>query len=168
MEDDAPLAEPVWVGDSHRRRAGHLYGLIVCGAVLATAPDEFRLARVAVMMFATLTIYWAAETYVHWFSAHSVAGRDLSRHEGWQIVRDGWPLVAACGLPLLFIALEALLGVETPRALDLALGFNTALLAFVGWQMGRAGGLSGARLALSVGAAGFLGAALITLKTLTH
>jgi hypothetical protein len=34
--------------------------------------------------------------------------------------------------------------------------------------MGKAGGLTGARLALSAGASGLLGVALVTLKTLMH
>jgi len=37
---------PALLSDPHRRRAGHLYGLIISGAVLATAPDDFRLARI--------------------------------------------------------------------------------------------------------------------------
>ena len=65
-------------GDPHRRQASHLYGLIVSGAVLATAPDDFRLVRVAVLLFGTLVIYWAAETYVHWIAARSVVQRHLT------------------------------------------------------------------------------------------
>jgi hypothetical protein len=71
-------------------------------------------------------------------------------------------------VPLLFLGLEALLGVETSVALDVTLAVNTVLLFLVGWQMGKAGGMTGARLALSVGASGLLGVALIMLKSLMH
>jgi hypothetical protein len=168
MDDDATLATPVPTGDRHRREAAHLYGLIVTGAVLATAPDEFRLARVAILMLCTLTIYWAAETYAHWIAARALVQRGLRREERRRIVRDGWPLVAACAVPLLFLTVEALLGVETARALDLTLVVNTMLLFILGWQMGRAGGLRGASLALSAATTGLLGLALIALKASLH
>ncbi len=145
-----------------------MYGLIVSGAVLATASDEFPLRRVAVILLITLLIYWAAETYVHWIAARILVQRDLNREERAGLVRDGWPLITACAVPLLFLGIEALLGVETSLALDLTLAVNTALLFGVGWQMGKSGGLTGTRLALSVGATGLLGVALIALKTLMH
>ena len=78
MDGDVTHTEPGEPGDHHRHRAAHLYGLIVSGAVLATAADEFRLVRVAVILLCTLCIYWAAETYVHWIAARSLVQRDLS------------------------------------------------------------------------------------------
>ena len=159
---DVPEADP------HRRRAAHLYGLIVTGAVLATASDDFRLSRVALLLLSTLAIYWAAETFVHWSAVRAHVRRPLSRVERRMIVRDGWPLVAACAVPLLCLTLEALLGVETSVALDVTLALNALLLFFTGWQMGKDGGLTGARLAVSSVAAGLLGVALIALKSLLH
>ena len=161
-------AVTVPAADDHRRRAAHFYGLIVSGAVLSTAPDEFRLLRVAILLLGTLLVYFAAETYVHWLAARSVVGRDLTPAERRQVVRDGWPLVTACAVPVLFLTLEALLGVETSVALNWALVLNAGLLFLVGWRMGRAEELTGRRLALSVAGAGLLGVALIGLKTLTH
>ena len=168
MENGGTLASPVPTGDPHRRRAAHLYGLIVSGAVLATAADDLRLIRVAVILLSTLAIYWAAETYVHWIAARTLVQRDLSRVELRAIIRDGWPLVAASAVPLLVLGLEALLGVETALALDVTLAINTVLLFVVGLQMGRSGGLTGARLLLSAGTTGLLGVALIALKALMH
>jgi hypothetical protein len=168
MENDLTHIESVPTGDVHRRSAAHFYGLIISGAVLATAPNEFRLSRVAVILFGTLLIYYAAETYVHWLAARSVVRRDLTPAERRQILSDGWPLVTACAVPVLFLTLEAVLGVETSLALDLALVLNAALLFLVGWRMGRAEDLTGGKLALSVSAAGLLGVALIALKTLMH
>lgn len=168
MAGDATQAKPVEAADAHRRRAAHLYGLIVSGAVLASAPQDFRLSRVAVILVCTLGIYWAAETYVHWIAARTLVQRDLTPEERRKIVADGWPLVAACAVPLLFLAGEALLGVETSVALDLTLAVNAVLLFIVGRQMGTAGGLAGLRLAISSGATGLLGLSLILLKTLMH
>ena len=90
-------------------------------AVLATASDEFRLGRIAVVLVVTLLVYWAAETYVHWIAMRALVQRDLTAGERRRIVRDGWPLVAASGVPLLFLGLEALVGMETSVALDLTL-----------------------------------------------
>ncbi len=154
--------------DPHRRRASHLYGLIITGAVLATAPEEFRLLRVAVLLLGTLCVYWAAETYVHFMAARTVLQRALSRDERRAIVRDGWPLVAACTVPLVLLLLEALVGMRTSTALDLTLAVIAALLFVLGWRMGRASGLTGARLLLSTCIAGLLGIAMILLKTLLH
>ena len=154
--------------DVHRRRAAHLYGLIVSGAVLATASDEFRLSRIAVVLVVTLLVYWAAETYVHWIAARSVVQRHLTGAERRAIVRDGWPLVASCAVPVAFLLIEALLGVDTSVALDITLVVNLVLLMGVGWQMSRASGLNGFGLVASVGATGLLGAAMIVLKTFLH
>ena len=168
MEDDVTVGTDALVADPHRQRAGHLYGLIVTGAVLATVPDDFRLIRVAVVLLCTLAIYWAAETYVHWIATRTHVGRTLTRDERRFIVRDGWPLVAACAVPLLCLTLEALLGVETSVALHVTLALNAVLLFVTGWQMGAAGGLTGVRLAISSVAAGLLGISLIALKSLLH
>lgn len=151
-----------------RRDASYLYGLIVSGMVLATVPAEFRLARVALSLFATLLIYWAAETYVHWIATRTLVRRPLTTAERHMIVRDGWPLVSACGAPLVLLTLEAVLQVETDLAIDLALGLNALLLFVVGWRMGRAGGLSGYQLVQSAGTAGLLGIALVGLKIGMH
>ena len=64
----APPSSTLPIEGQHRRRAANLYGLIISGAVLATAPDDIRLARVALLLFGTLLVYWAAETYVHWIA----------------------------------------------------------------------------------------------------
>ena len=165
MEDEATSALQA---DPHRRQAGHLYGLIVTGAVLATAPDEFRLARVAVLLLGTLCIYWAAETYVHWMASRTLLQRNLRRGERLAVIRDGWPLVAACGVPLLLLLLEAIVGMETKKALDLTLAVNAALLFGVGWQMGRASGLVGIRQLGSAAVTGLLGVLMVVLKTQLH
>ena len=159
---------PALLSDPHRRRAGHLYGLIISGAVLATAPDDFRLVRIAVLLLGTLCIYWLAETYVHWMAARTLRRRDLTRPERRAIIVDGWPLVAASAVPLAALALEAVLGIETKVALDITLAVNAAMLFAIGWRMGKVSGLTGGKLVLSAGLAGLLGVTMIGLKTLMH
>ncbi len=159
---------PGFQADHHRRRAGHLYGLIVTGAVLATAPDDFRLVRVAVLLIGTLCIYWAAETYVHWIATRTMLQRDLRPEERRAVVRDGWPLVAACGVPLALLFVEAVFGMETKKALDLTLAVNAGLLFVLGWQMGRSSGLNAPRQLMSAAITGLLGVLMIVLKTQLH
>jgi hypothetical protein len=154
--------------DAHRRRASYLYGLIVSGAVLAAAPESLRIGRIIAALLATLVIYWASETYVHWIATRQVLERDLTSAERRQLVLDGWPLVTACAVPALLLMIESVLGVETSVAVDVALLANTGLLVVVGYRMSRAGGLRGGRLLLSAGAAGVLGVGVIALKTLLH
>ncbi len=161
-------AASVTQGDPHRRRAAHLYGLIVSGAVLATVPDDFRLVRVALVLLGTLIIYWAAETYAHWMAARTVHQRDLTRDELRNIVADGWPLVAASAIPLALLAAEALVGMDTQLAVDITLAVNAVLLFALGWRMGRVSGLTGARLLLGAAISGLLGVTLIALKSLNH
>ncbi len=136
--------------------------------MLATAPEDLRPIRVALLVLSTLAIYWAAETYVHWIATRTQARRPLSRDERLMIVRDGWPLVAACAVPLICLTVEALLGVETSVALDVTLALNAGLLFVTGWHMGVTGGLTGWRLALASAIAGLLGIALIVFKSLLH
>lgn len=176
---DTPAAAPVPAaehedegrydaGDPHRRRSAHLYGLIVSGAVLATAPESFRIGRVAFMLVATLAIYWIAETYVHWIATRTIHGRDLTRTERMRIIKDGWPLMAACIVPVIVLLGEAVLQIETDTAIKVALMVNTLLLGAVGWNMGRAGGLRGARLVASSFVTALLGVVMVVLKTTLH
>lgn len=151
--------------DVHRRRASYLYGLIVSGAVLATAAETYRISRVAIALLSTLLIYWASETYVHWMAAREQLGRPLRPVERRHVVLDGWPLVTACAVPLVVLLVEALLRVEDSLAVDIALGTNTVLLLLVGYRMSRASGITGWRLWLSSAMAGMLGVAIIVMKS---
>lgn len=154
--------------DLHRRRASYLYGLIVSGAVLAATPPTDRLELVALTLLGTLVVYWAAETYVHWMTARAVLHRDLTGPERRGLVLDGWPLVAACAVPVAVLVVEELLRIDGPRAVEVALLVNAGLLVVVGHSMGRDSGLTGWRLAGSSVLAGVLGLAVVGLKTLLH
>ncbi|WP_146807299.1 hypothetical protein [Cellulomonas persica] len=165
MSDSAGQVEPERL---HRRRASHLYGLIISGSVLAAAPVEFGLGRVAAAVVFTLTVYWVAESYAHWIAARTVHRRDLTRDEQRTVLADGLPLVASCLVPVGVLLVEAALGVQTKVGVDVALVVNVVLLVVVGWRMGRAGGLRGVRLVLSALVTGLLGVVMIVLKHALH
>jgi hypothetical protein len=166
MSDQAAPHAPHQGPDLHRRRASYLYGLIVSGAVLATASEAYRISRVILALLATLVIYWASETYVHWIAAREHLQRNLTPQERRLLVLDGWPLVTACAVPAIVLTVEALLRVEDARAVDIALAVNALLLLVVGYQMSRQSALAGWRLWVSTAMAGALGVAIIVVKTL--
>ncbi len=168
MQDAHDTLELDPLADFHRREASYLYGVVISGAVLATSSTEDRLAQVVGQMFITLVVYWLAETYVHLIAARTLLQRRLSTVERRAIAADGWPLVAACVVPAIFIGVEALLGVPTERAVKLALSVNALLLLGVGWEMSRAGGLRGWRLVVSAVSASLLGLAMVFLKAGLH
>jgi hypothetical protein len=171
---DVAAAEPGPTGGGldggrlHRRRASHLYGLIISGSVLASAPTHFSLVRIALAVLGTLVVYWSAETYAHWIAARTVHGRDLTGDEKRAVLADGLPLVAACIVPAAVLLVERLLHVEVSRGVDVALAVNVVLLLVVGWRMSRAGGLTGWRRAGSTLITGLLGVAMIALKLALH
>lgn len=151
-----------------RRRSAYLYGLVITGSVLAAAPTDLGLVRVAALLGGTLVVYWCAETYAHVIAARTLVGRALHPAERREIVTGGFPLVAACAVPVVVLLVEALLRVEPSVAVDVALTVNVALLLVVGWRMSTAGGLTGFRHVLATAAAGLLGVAMIVLKLSLH
>jgi hypothetical protein len=79
-----------------------------------------------------------------------------------------FPLVLAGCAPAVVIFIEAIAGVATPAAVQVALVVNVALIAAVGWIMSPAERrVSPRRFAYAAGTA-LLGIALIGLKTLLH
>ncbi|ACQ82375.1 hypothetical protein Bcav_4135 [Beutenbergia cavernae DSM 12333] len=154
--------------DPFVRRSAYLYGLIITGSVLAAAPEDLGLVRVAALLGGTLVVYWSAETYADCIAARTVLGRPLDAHERRRVLTDGFPLVAACAVPGVVLLAEAVLRVEPALAVDVALLVNVVLLMVVGWRMGTAGGLTGGKRALTTAAAGLLGVAMIGLKLVLH
>lgn len=155
-------------GRALRRRAGHLYGLVITGSVLAAAPEGRMLGRVALAAVATLAVYWATESYAHWIAARAHLGRDLTGPERREVLADGLPLVAACGVPALVLVAEAVLGVEQRTGILLALVVNVGLLVGVGWAMATSGALRGWRRAGAATGTGLLGVLMIGLKLALH
>lgn len=167
-EDQSAAGElsPV-AGARLRRRAAHLYGLIVSGAVLAAAPDDVRLALLGIALVGTVGIYWIAETYVHWAAARTIRGHRLRASERREMLHDGLPLLTAAIVPLLVLLVEAVLSVETATAVRIALWVNVVLLVVTGWRISPATEGLGIRWGFAA-LTGVLGLAMIGLKTLLH
>jgi hypothetical protein len=151
-----------------RRRAAYFYGLIVCGAVLAADPEDVRVWVLGVALVGTVLVYWVAETYVHWVAARSSHRRSLTRAESWATIADGFPLVLACAVPTVVLFIEAVAGISTPTAVQVALIVNVILLVGVGWRMNPSQRQLGWRRICYALATGLLGVAMIGLKTLLH
>jgi hypothetical protein len=169
--DDTPgvdAASALPADSQVRRRAAHLYGLVVTGAVLGASPDGVELGHLVLALVGTLIVYWAADTYVHWMATRAVQGRRLDAHQRREAVRDGLPLVAACTIPVIVLLAELVLSVPTDRAVRIAMVVNIALLLGVGWEISTSGGLAGWRRIGLVIATGLLGAVMILLKSLLH
>jgi hypothetical protein len=155
-------------GSSLRRRAAYFYGLIICGAVLAADPENIQLWIVGVALVGTVLVYWIAETYVHWVAARSANKRPLTKAERWETISDGFPLVLACAVPVLVVFIEAIAGVSTATAVQVALLVNVGLLVVVGWVMSPDDRpLAWRRFGYAI-ITGLLGVAMIGLKTLLH
>lgn len=150
--------------NARRSKASALYGLIIAGAVLATASPTARLAFVALSLVATLTVYWVAETYVHVMAERQAEQHELSRAHMALIARDGLPLITVSAIPLAILLLGAAVGLETALAEDLALYANTVLLLIGGYRMSRDAGVKGGRLVIATMISGLLGLAMIGLK----
>jgi hypothetical protein len=159
-----PPRDDAIVPNARRTKASALYGLIIAGAVLATAGPEARLAFVAVSLVATLTVYWVAETYVHVMAERQAEHHELSRAQMGAIARDGLPLITVSAIPLAILLAGAVLGIETALAEDLALYANTILLLIGGYRMSRDAGVTGGRLVVSTMISGLLGLAMVGLK----
>lgn len=154
--------------ESYEQRSAYLYGLIITGSVLASAPEGIGLVRVAVLLGGTLLVYWCAETYASLIAARTVARRPLRPSERREVLAAGLPLVAACAVPAVVVLAEAVLGVEPSVAVDVALLVNLTLMLVVGWRMSTASGLTGGRRVLATAAAGLLGLGMIALKLSLH
>jgi len=163
---DRDVGEPP--ADPYQLRPAYLYGLVVTGSVLAAAPEDLGLVRVAALLAGTVAVYWCAETYAHLIAARMRLRRTLEPRELREIAAAGLPLMAACAIPALVLGAEAVLGVEPVLAVDVALTVNVALLVVVGWRMSTASGLTGARRLVSTSLAGLLGVAMIVLKLTLH
>jgi hypothetical protein len=155
-------------GESYEQRSAYLYGLIITGSVLAAAPEDGGLVRIAALLGGTLLVYWCAEAYAHLIAARTLARRPLHAAERRHVLAEGLPLVAACAVPGVVLLAEAVLRVPPSVAVDVALIVNLALLLVVGWRMSTAGGMTGGGRLVATAVAGVLGVAMIWLKLSLH
>jgi hypothetical protein len=152
-----------------RRRSAGIYGTIVASAVLAAGGAHLRTVPLAVAVFVTLLVYWAAEGYAVLLGEHAHAGRLPT----WSHVRASlaaiWPMVTASYIPLLSLLVARVLGATTKTAATVALVVAIALLLVHGWAGGTALQLRGLRLLAVTLIAGAFGLVMILLKLLvTH
>ena len=165
--DGAP--PPALNRSAARRRSAGIYGTIVVSAVLAAGGAHLRTLPLAVTVFVTLLVYWAAEGYAELLGEHAHAGRLPT----WSDVRASlagiWPMVTASYLPLLSLLVARVLGADTKTAATVALVVAIALLLVQGWMGGKAARLQGLRLLVVTLVAGAFGVMMILLKLLvTH
>jgi hypothetical protein len=165
--DGAP--PPALNRSAARRRSAGIYGTIVVSAVLAAGGAHLRTVPLAVTVFVTLLVYWAAEGYAELLGEHAHAGRLPT----WSDVRASlagiWPMVTASYLPLLSLLVARVLGADTKTAATVALVVAIALLLVQGWMGGKAARLQGLRLLVVTLMAGAFGVMMILLKLLvTH
>ena len=164
---DAPLRSGH--GDVGRRRSAGIYGTIVASAVLAAGGSHLRTAPLAITVFVTLLVYWAAEGYAVLLGEHAHAGRLPT----WPEVRTSlaaiWPMVTASYVPLASLLAARVLGADPATAATVALLVAIVLLLLHGWMGGRASQLRGLRLLAVTLVAGAFGVVMILLKLLvTH
>jgi hypothetical protein len=156
-------------GDVGRRRSAGIYGLVVASAVLAAGGSHLRTAPLAIAVFVTLLVYWAAEGYAVLLGEHAHAGQLPT----WSEVRTSlaaiWPMVTASYVPLASLLAARVLGADPAAAATVALVVTIGLLLVHGWMGGRASRLHGLRLVAVTLVAGAFGVVMILLKlVVTH
>jgi hypothetical protein len=160
--DDAPL--PSARSIAARRRSAGIYGTIVVSAVLAAGGGHLRTAPLAVTVFVTLLVYWAAEGYAELLSEQIHAGHLPTRVQLRASLAAIWPMVSASYVPLLSLLVATVLGATTKDAATAALVVTIGLLLAHGWAAGRASQLGGLRLLAVTLVAGAFGVMTILLK----
>jgi hypothetical protein len=147
-----------------RRRAAGIYGIIITAAVLASAGKALSTPALAVAVFVTLLVYWAAEQYAELLGERAEHGHLPT----WPRIRAGlgdtWTMVTACYVPVLALIAGRLLGASASMAANIALAVAVVLLIIHGWAAGRAAELRGIHLVVVTLIAGGLGAMMIVLK----
>lgn len=166
--DDSSRTRPVAVLTRHfdGNASAILYGSVLAAAamtVVGVQPD--RTGAIALSVVLMLVVYSLAHLYA------TVLGSRITQPgaPAWLRIRANLPHEAAViegGLPVLlcFIGLRVA-GVGVPDAALGASWLTVALMAFIGYRIGRLSGATGPRLALEVTAAAGIGVLLIALKT---
>jgi hypothetical protein len=165
--DDA--LPPVIHGSAARRRSAGIYGTIVASAVLVAGGGHLRTVPLAVAVFVTLLVYWAAEGYAELLGEHAHAGHLPTWSHVRALLAAIWPMVSASYVPLLSLLVARLLGADTKTAATVVLLVAIALLLVHGWVGGKASQLRGLRLLAVTLIAGAFGVTMILLKlVVTH
>lgn len=148
--------------------ASAIYGLVICSATLASAALSGRLSIVAVSVFITVVVYWAAESYAHVLARHAVKQVPVGWSEMRSILNQGWPMVSASFIPLATLVVVGALGASVFVAVNVALAVATVLLVGAGWTISRRSGMHGWTLVVSTAVSAFFGLSMVALKNVLH
>jgi hypothetical protein len=150
------------------RISAAIYGLIVSGAVMAAAGEHGSVRDVAITVFITVLVYWAAESYADVLGEQVALGQRATWHRVQELLRQGWPLVEASFLPLIVLVFAWAFGASTTGAINTGLVANTLLLVALGWIAAAQSGRSQLGRIVSASIAGAFGVVMIAMKTLLH
>jgi len=154
-------------GRSEENTAAGIYGTIVAAGVMAAAHASTAAAVIVGVAF-TLVVYWAAERYARLVADRIHRDRPPTWAEVRAQLRSGWEMVTVSTLPLLVLALFALLGAQLGVAVLAGLLCSTLMLCLAGWEIGSGGRLSVLERGVLVAVAGGFGVLMIVLKSLLH
>lgn len=152
-----------------RELADAVYGTIVAAGVLAaTAPDRDPGAFDTMLyLFATVFVLWLAHAWAHTMGARAAGGPQSEHAVAHALIADR-ALVLSSLPPIAALAFVRLCGGSDELAIDVALGFCVALLAFAGALVARRQRAPPGRAAVMILGTGALGALLVALKVFVH
>ena len=151
--------------DAGRAPAG-IYGTIVSASVLAAAHEDTVL-EIALGVLFTLLVYWLAERWSELIGSH-LRGEPFDWAHARRVFVRGWPMVQASFGPVIVLVIARLLGASVEAAVNFALWTTIIVLIGLGTLAGRRAGLPPIGVVGSAVFNGFLGVALILLKSLLH
>jgi hypothetical protein len=166
--DEAMLAHRLERVALASRVSAAIYGLIVSGAVMAAAGEHGSARDVAITVFITVLVYWAAESYADVLGEQIAEERRASWARARELLRQGWPLVEASYVPLIVLVIAWLLGAGTTLAINAGLVANALLLVALGWIAAAQADRSLPRRIAAAATAGAFGMIMIAIKTLLH
>lgn len=148
---------------------GALYGVVVAAAataIVSAQPAKTRYVTSSILLM--LTVYSLAHLYAQVLAARMAApDAALWRRVRVEAVHEA--AVLEGGLPvLLCFAVLRLSGLDVSTSAQAASWFTVALLAAIGYSIGRSLKATGLRLALEVTGPPAIGLLMIVLKTLLH
>jgi hypothetical protein len=120
------------------RISGTVYGTIVVMATIsAGGKGEVDAWRLAVLVFATVFVFWVAHVYADGLEESIERGRRLDRREFLEVARREAAIVLAAVGPLAALVLGAAGVLRESRAIWLALAFGLFVLAIQGVRYAR-------------------------------
>ncbi|MFJ8715314.1 hypothetical protein ACIRD9_19325 [Streptomyces violaceus] len=155
-------------GAEWRTRAdytGGVYGSMLAASVVIGVGTLGSLPRVELVALLLLTgaVFWLAHVHAQLFGARLAQGA-VGRRAVLQVCREEWPILEAAVPPAAVVAISALLPLDMPGTLWLAL--SVAVAGQVGWSMAAAAraGASRRQMAVSASVNLLLGLLIIIFK----